>query len=106
MSAILPGSDLERWVEERLGPGTGLTRLTGDASTRSYLRAAPKQGASRVLMVTGESFDPESMPWLSGVPAPRQVPSGSVEVVVEDSDTVGSGAVMVVATGIGALVVG
>jgi aminoglycoside/choline kinase family phosphotransferase len=72
----------------------GLTLLAGDASTRSYLRAAPTRGESRVLMVTGESFDPESDPWLRanrlfldlGLPVPRvfQVDGPAGVLVLED----------------------
>ena len=64
MRAVVPGAELERWAEERLGAGIRLTLLAGDASTRSYVRAARTHAVSRVLMVTGESLDPESDPWL------------------------------------------
>jgi aminoglycoside/choline kinase family phosphotransferase len=94
LSAVLPGPALEAWAAVRLGPGTRLIPLAGEASTRTYLRASSPGEDNRVLMVTGESFDPEAFPWLRanrlfldlGLPVPRvfQVDGEAGILVLED----------------------
>jgi hypothetical protein len=80
-SLALP-AEVEAFLGEKLGPraaGVRFQPLAGDASTRRYFRLELEDGATQVLALNPEPFDPEALPFLVvhglltrwGLPVPR-----------------------------------
>jgi aminoglycoside/choline kinase family phosphotransferase len=80
-SAALPEA-VAGFLDDRLGTGAGravVEPLSGDASTRRYFRVVHAGGATEVLALNPEPFDPGTLPFLVvhglltgwGLPVPR-----------------------------------
>lgn len=57
-----------------LPPATRIERLAGDASDRRFVRIAPPEGPSRVLVVHPEPIDPDTLPLIEVAGLFRRLP--------------------------------